>query len=648
MTESTIDLQRRVSRRAVLQGATATLAISLLNACSQPASPAATSAPTKEAVPTTKAKITFAWPFAYATEFMPELAKRFAEQKKTIEVEIQPIPQSDAVPKLTNAFSGGAGPDCTALSIAWVAQFAAAGWLEKLDDRLNSSGIEKNMAAAAVGESRIYKGLAYAVSYTVSCFPFFYNNQLLTEAGYSAAPQTQDDLAQYAKKITDAAKNRFGFYVLGAGGWSYYQWTMWATGEGGLGDKGTLFDASGKCILNSPKHVAGFQRWLNLYQTDKVSPPASVTGTFENANNAFAAGQAAMITGWLPQIANSTKAMGADKFTVTWPPKGPTGQFIHIGTDGMSLNANSKNKEAAWEWMAYLMGPEVNPSLTEQVPALPARLDAMGAPYIKNQPHFKAPVEMIQRAESIMYNPKQMPEFGTLSTVKFPEEVQKALLGQQTAQQTCDTMAGLLTAAYANYAKSAESSVAIARRQDTSLAALRRRSFPYLLVAPVVILVLAGIVYPLAYLLYLGGTNYSPFVRASGAFVGLANYTRLLADADTWRALSASAIWVVGSVVPQFVLGLAMALLLNEKFPVRVCRCRVSHSRSEFGESQAAGRFYLRNSISKYRQSAPGRPGARRVYPSQTLIQRYGAPQSPASRITSLWLKNSMPSSSSD
>jgi multiple sugar transport system permease protein len=52
-------------------------------------------------------------------------------------------------------------------------------------------------------------------------------------------------------------------------------------------------------------------------------------------------------------------------------------------------------------------------------------------------------------------------------------------------------------------------------------------------------------------------------------FTGLENYVTLLTDREFFRALRVSGTWVAGSVIPQFLLGLAIALLLNEAFPGR-------------------------------------------------------------------------------
>jgi multiple sugar transport system permease protein len=94
----------------------------------------------------------------------------------------------------------------------------------------------------------------------------------------------------------------------------------------------------------------------------------------------------------------------------------------------------------------------------------------------------------------------------------------------------------------------------------------RRHGFAWMAVAPVAVLVTIAVVFPLGYVLVLGGYDYSPYHGKGMRWIGVDNYLRVAADSAFWRALGASAIWVVGSVVPQFLLGLAMALVLNESF----------------------------------------------------------------------------------
>ena len=92
---------------------------------------------------------------------------------------------------------------------------------------------------------------------------------------------------------------------------------------------------------------------------------------------------------------------------------------------------------------------------------------------------------------------------------------------------------------------------------------------PYLLTGPVVLAVGIGVFYPVFYVVNLSLHAYSPFFNQTMRFVGAENYVRLIRDAEFWHSLQVSAIWVAGSVIPQFLLGLGLALLLNERFFAR-------------------------------------------------------------------------------
>jgi multiple sugar transport system permease protein len=112
------------------------------------------------------------------------------------------------------------------------------------------------------------------------------------------------------------------------------------------------------------------------------------------------------------------------------------------------------------------------------------------------------------------------------------------------------------------------------RTTQDCVASVQRKAYPYLLLAPVILLVALGILYPLGYMFYLSGQYYITWEPNNVHFVGLDNYIGLIKDPEFWKTLKVSVIWVVGSLVPQFLVGLGIALLLNERFrgrgPVRV------------------------------------------------------------------------------
>ncbi len=105
-----------------------------------------------------------------------------------------------------------------------------------------------------------------------------------------------------------------------------------------------------------------------------------------------------------------------------------------------------------------------------------------------------------------------------------------------------------------------------AHRRTSRWPRVRGKIYPYLLIAPVLLLIALGIVYPLFYMFSLSAYSYITWAPGDTRFVALGNYLKLLNDPELWHALKVSVVWVVGSVVPQFVVGFGMALLLNERF----------------------------------------------------------------------------------
>lgn len=91
----------------------------------------------------------------------------------------------------------------------------------------------------------------------------------------------------------------------------------------------------------------------------------------------------------------------------------------------------------------------------------------------------------------------------------------------------------------------------------------RSKSFPYLFIAPAVILFAIFMIYPIVSSLVLS------FQTSSGGettFVGLQNYGRLLHDAIFWKALKNTFIIFVFQVPIMLFLALVLATALNSKF----------------------------------------------------------------------------------
>lgn len=94
----------------------------------------------------------------------------------------------------------------------------------------------------------------------------------------------------------------------------------------------------------------------------------------------------------------------------------------------------------------------------------------------------------------------------------------------------------------------------------------KKNFWPYLLVAPALVVVLTVVFVPVVNAILMSFQNYD-LRRPSGiGYVGFKNYLAVLSDPLFWRSLWKTVVWVAVGVGLQFVFGFILALLLNRNF----------------------------------------------------------------------------------
>jgi ABC-type sugar transport system permease subunit len=104
---------------------------------------------------------------------------------------------------------------------------------------------------------------------------------------------------------------------------------------------------------------------------------------------------------------------------------------------------------------------------------------------------------------------------------------------------------------------------------ENRLARLSKQAAPYLLILPSSVLMVILILFPLVRGIVMSFTEVDLAARGHMTFVGLEQYKKLPDDPVFWRALVNTFKWTLGVVVFQYLFGLGIALLLNEKIPFR-------------------------------------------------------------------------------
>ncbi len=383
--------------------------------------------------------ITFSWPFGTAVDAMEEISQEFSEMNPRINVEFQPISYDAILPTMTTGFIADDAPDVITMSPAWITQFSAAGWLEDLDPWLEESGLEETLLPISMVQGRMYQNTGYMIGALIDTYVMYYNTDHFEAAGIEAFPATIDEFSEVVNQLTDADNNQYGYYLFGNHQVGFQPWSMWMLVSGGIGPGNTLYTEDGQCIFRTDAHIEGMDKFLALYRDDGASPPASATAGSNDGLNAFAAGNVSVINTFLGALPTVVDTLGEDSFNIASMPGGTAGVFTHYGVNGFSMKSNTEYKEESWEFIEYLLQPEVNARYNGAWGTLPVVIEALDAEYLQ-KPYFEAAIAQVQDANLLVNTPRELPGWGDFFVNYAPEHLQRALLGETTAEEFVDTV----------------------------------------------------------------------------------------------------------------------------------------------------------------------------------------------------------------
>lgn len=107
------------------------------------------------------------------------------------------------------------------------------------------------------------------------------------------------------------------------------------------------------------------------------------------------------------------------------------------------------------------------------------------------------------------------------------------------------------------------------KRKNSGVRNLAKRQTPYLLIAPSIAVITAALLIPVAYAVYLSGTDANMLSLSSYHFVGLDNYKKFFTSPSLGKVFRSTLIYVVLGVFLTYVIGLGAALILNMKLRMK-------------------------------------------------------------------------------
>jgi len=303
----------------------------------------------------------------------PELAK--FEKQTGVKVNLQVIGWPDLLNKILGATTSGQGPDVLNIGNTWAASLQATGAFMPFDAAaLTAIGGQDKFVPASFATGGTAGTAPTSVPLYALVYGLYYNKKMFADAGLQP-PTTWQELVAAAVKLTDPAKKQYGMVLEGA---SYTESVHFAF-IFGRQNGGQPFDAGGKPTFTSAGMVNGVKQYVDLLGKDKVVNPSNVQ--YKNGPEApgdFAKGKAAM----LMSQNNADNTLQADGMksseygVVAIPapsPLPPGGKDVASFVAGINLSIfkNTKNQDAALQFVKFMTSPEEQAILDKPFTALP-------------------------------------------------------------------------------------------------------------------------------------------------------------------------------------------------------------------------------------------------------------------------------------
>lgn len=398
--------QRAYGRRTLMTAAAASAGALALPACSQ-REPSTIDG-------RTVVRFSYLWAGAEADALETVIADFNAAQDRIL---VQGVSSPDTQQQLTAMSSSNGTFDVSSQFGDSVGGWADRGILLPLDTYLQRHEVDVDDFVPAVMEQMEYEGETYSMPIAVHNKRLLYNKTLLNEAGLDA-PITMDELGEAIQELTeqddDGTITRLG---IGKPSTSALMTTLGFV-FGGAWDAPDGSHAT----PSDPGNVEALQWWVDNavkpFGAENVARFEAGNGGYLSAADPFFTGRTAMvIDGEWVAVQAAQIAPELEWGSVPLPTAVPGLEDANeLTCSTLFIPSNSRNKDAAGEFLAYMIKKQPMVTFTRGLGNLPARLSSTGDPAYDD----------IQGFDTFLDGLKS-PNLHTLSSAIYTQEYQSDL-----------------------------------------------------------------------------------------------------------------------------------------------------------------------------------------------------------------------------
>ncbi|MCK9524596.1 MAG: extracellular solute-binding protein [Limnochordia bacterium] len=351
----------------------------------------------------------------------------FEAKHPNVTVEAVAVPYDQFYQKIIVSIAGGMVPDLIRADLAWVPQLANLGVLVPLSKEMVDFEVYKNKVFPGTLEPNFWAGEYYGLPLDTNTRVLFWNKELFSAADLSGPPATFGEFLQYAEILAEL-EGVWGYAEGGTGGWNVLP-LMWSNG-GQLTDD-EITRATG--YLNSPSNVELLELLVEMLERGSLGP--SILGDGFSTADGYAQGRYGMIIDgpWMVSIF----ADQYDDFEAQMAllPSGDGGSVSVVGGQDIVVFEGSKNKEAAFDFIRFMLQDEIQLSMAE-VGQMPVIQHLEESSYIQEHPFYGIFFEQMKTARARTPHP-EWPEIDRV----LGNAVTRVLMKELTAQEALDEAA---------------------------------------------------------------------------------------------------------------------------------------------------------------------------------------------------------------
>jgi multiple sugar transport system substrate-binding protein len=336
-------------------------------------------------------ELTFASAKFFGKQTIAEIVSAFNDSQSKIHVTYKELPPPSSSTEVHQTLvqqlaRRNGDPDVFTQDIIWIAEFAAAKWASPLDEYFKDSA--KDYFSGMV-EACTWQGKLTALPWFVDSGMLYYRKDL----GFNA-PTSWQELIASAKQAISSGSVKFGFL------WQAKQAEVLVCdlvsfiGSNG----GAILQADGKTVsIADEPAVEAVQLMRDLISKEQITPADVLSWDEEPSRRPFTAGEAAFLRNWsyVWKIAQSdTESKVVDKVAVAPLPHFPNKKSAAaLGGYQYGINASSKKREAAVEFVRWMSSPETQLRFAIQLGLCPTRAAVFDRPEIAKEQAFMQPLK---------------------------------------------------------------------------------------------------------------------------------------------------------------------------------------------------------------------------------------------------------------